>query len=137
MDIKKASVKDFDKIVELWDSKNIVDFSKQKYDKKFLNNVLKSKNELVLVAKVGKQIIAAIHIEYKYDYCKFSKLVVDAIYRHKGVGTKFISEIAKIARKKKCKKLINMANSDNDHMCSFLEKNKFEQQNIVVAVRKL
>ncbi len=141
MDIKKASAKDFDKILEIWNSnEEIVDFSKDKYDKKYLNDIGKSKKDTIYVGKLNKQVISTLHIklEPKRGYCFVDKIVVDTLFKNKGVGTKMLKEAEKIARKKKCKKSVVLSYEDNEPMINFMEKNKYtEKAKIIMFERKL
>ncbi len=137
MDIKKASVKDYDKVLELWNSsKDVLDFGR-KFDKKDLNNITKTKNELIFVAKLNKQVIGTIFAEIKPMYCHVSKLLVDTIYRNKGVGTKMLKEMEKFARKKSCKRMICFLEENCEAYSNFWGKNKYEPTNIAMFQRKL
>ena len=138
MDIKKLSMKDFEKIIEMWNStKDIFSFDNIKYDKKVMNNIIKNKNEVILVAKLNKQIIGAIYAEILSEYCMVKKLIVDTIFRNKGVGTKLLKELEKYTRKKKCKKMHFLTNIEDEQFHSFLEKNKYNPKKLVMFTRKL
>lgn len=140
MDIKKASIKDYEKILEIWNStSSVLDFNINKYDKKILSNIAKDKDKVLLVAKLNKEVIGTIlaKLDIQSGFCYVNKLIIDTIYRNKGVGSKLLKEIEKFAKKKKCKRISLLGFNENEIFNDFLIKQKYEAKTITMFQKKL
>jgi len=107
MKIRKAKQSDTSKIYSL--GKNIKASKVNKktvtfWPKSTLSKIIKSKNNVILVAEKNEKVIGYIIANYNPS---FEKAIIENIYvdesRHKGVGTLLLNEAVKQLKKNKCK----------------------------------
>lgn len=129
MIIEKPLIEDFDRIFEL-----LVELYPDKTDKEknrelFIEQFNKGRE--FLVAKEDDKLIGFISLFIRINLQIESKLglidelIINKDYKNKGIGSKLIDEITKIAKEKGCKELSTFSNFKREDTHKFYENKGF------------
>jgi len=98
--IEKASINNSGEILKLLNSShNLVGYRDEKFTLNEVKDYIKDKVNLVLVSKFKGDIIGVIIANLWKDYCYLYLFIVDKPHRRKGVGSKMMEYLEKIAKK--------------------------------------
>src|SRR3989304_6832002 len=130
MKIRKASIKDVNRLYELMDKTKEVHLTKNIYSKDFVKKIVKNPSTYAIVTEENKKIVGLLTAAiWKYlgaSYCDM--IIIDKNFRNKGVGKMLHSNYINFLKRNKISYVWGLAKPNNHKMEKILKKFKFKKR---------
>lgn len=130
--IRKAKLTDLDKIIKL--VKNVKAFKVGKevvgfWPKTSLKKIIKSKDDIILLAEQNNELVGFIIINYNINFNKavIENIFVEKKHRGRGIGRRLLAESLKLLKKRGCGYLCALVNSKNSKEIKWHIKQNFDK----------